>query len=94
MMILKIIRKLVLILILILIGITRLILSTVAKLYCFVAVWIWMLLAVCAIVTVHNQKWEQTFLIGLVEIVTFEALFGSLMIEALLKEIGHYFKEN
>lgn len=85
MIILKIIGKLVLIPILLLIGIIRLALNTAAKLYCFVAVWFWILLAVCAMVTVINQRWDQTFLLGIVGAVTFGALFGGLVIEALLK---------
>ncbi len=93
MMILKIIGKIVLMPILLLIGITRLVLNTAAKIYCFVAVWFWLFLAVCAVVTVVNQRWDQTFLLVIVGAVTFGALFGGLMMETFFKELGDYLKQ-
>lgn len=93
MVILKTLSKLMLIPILLFIRIIRLALNTAAKIYCLVAVWLWMLLAVCAVVTALNQKFEQTFLLGIVGVVTFGVLFGGLMIEALLKELGDCLKK-
>lgn len=92
MFVLRFLGKMVVFPIILILGLFRFTLKVAMNIYSFVAVWLWLFLAVCIVWTLIQQQWSQTFLLALVGGVTFLILFFAVWIEDTMKDLGDYLK--
>ena len=89
----KIIGKIALLPLIFLISMACFTLNVTTKIACHFAVWFWLLIVIGLIYTAVHKQWNQTILFGVMGTVSFGILFGTMMFESFLEEIGEFMKQ-
>ena len=88
MFILKLLGILFIVPIMLVIGIGRLTVKLIIKIYGTVTFWFWVLLAFCVITTIIREQWSQTAILAVLGTITFFMFVFTVWLEMTLGDIN------